>query len=105
MFAYRKNCLFICWKSSLNKGDSKSVVVIGVWKSRKWCASLLLLEDYKRSHSGRLVHKFDNSENLSWGLREFDYSCLKRVTSIYLCVIYFYNTLFFCISIIIKPEK
>lgn len=92
--ANRKGYFSICRKIPLNRGDSKSTIVVGVWKSRNWCAYLLLLEDCKRSLSGRLVQRSNNSENLTRGVRGLEYSCLKRGIRICYCAIYFIAFIF-----------
>lgn len=73
VFSSRKGCISICWKSPLNQNDSKSTVVIGVVvKSKNLCASLLLLEDRRRCLGVMIVQRFNNRENLSWGVWGLD---------------------------------
>lgn len=47
-------------RDPLNWFDSKFNVIVGVWKSRKWCDYLLLLEYCKRSLNVRLVQRSNN---------------------------------------------
>lgn len=47
-------------------------------KSRKLCASLLLLEDYRRSLGVRFVQKYNNSENPSRSVKGLDVSLIEK---------------------------